>query len=341
MKVLIIQLRQLGDILLTTPVIRALKNHATDMTVDVLTYPMGKLIIPGNPLVDRHVVAPQKGVLESLRFVRDLQKCRYDAVIDFMSTPRSAVMARLVKAKMRVSFDSGRRKFFTHIVPRGGANDYIVREKFKLLEPLGVCCDDVRLMLPWDDGDAGVSKLFLADHAHLSSSSRRVLLSPTHRRIERKWPSESWAALAKWLEQTQNATVIWAWGPGEDEEVRGLQKLANGTGIMAPRMSFRELAGLTAACDLFVGNSNGPSHVAVSVNTPSLQLHGPTSAISWCPMTPRHRAIQGKALTDISIDAVKTEIKKMWPVVDAGAAFVRKNGSICCSDDVWRLRPVL
>ncbi len=341
MKILLIQLRQLGDILLTTPVIRALHEHDTNVVVDVLTYPMGKLIIPGNPLVHRHIVAPQKGVLESLRFVRELQKYRYDAVIDFMSTPRSAVMARLVKAKTRISFATGRRAFFTHVIPRDDHNEYIVREKFKLLRPLGVEANDVRLMLPWGDGDAGAPKMFYADHPHLAASKRRVLLSPTHRRSERKWPAQSWATLARWLEKKQDAAVIWAWGPGEDGEVAAIQSLAQGAGIMAPRLSFRELAALAASCDLFVGNSNGPSHVAVAVNTPSIQLHGPTKAKSWCPQTERHRAIQDVSMAGISTDSVQAMIESMWPLIDRGAADLRAFGSICCSDDIWRVRPSL
>ncbi len=341
MNILIIQLRQLGDILLTTPVIRALRDHAPEINVDVLTYPMGRLIIPRNPLVRRHLIAPQKGVLDSLRFVRQLQKYRYDAVIDFMSTPRSALLSRLVKAKTRISFDSGRRRFFTHVVPRDGEPDYIVREKFRLLQPLGVKSDDIRLMLPWDDGDAGSCKIFMSDQQNLSSSQRRVLLSPTHRRAERKWPAESWVKLAQWLEQSQSASVIWAWGPGEEEEVAGLRKMAGGAGVLAPKTSFRELAALTAACDLFIGNSNGPSHVAVAVNTPSLQLHGPTSAISWSPLTNRHRAIQQSSMQNITPEAVKSMVEAMWPIVDQGAKELRMFGSICCSDDVWLVRPVL
>jgi ADP-heptose:LPS heptosyltransferase len=300
---------------------------------------MGKLIIPGNSLVRRHLIAPQKGVLDSLRFVRQLQKYRYDAVIDFMSTPRSAMLARLVKAKRRISFASGRKHFFTDVVPRDGVPDYIVREKFRLLTPLDIQSDDVRLMLPWDDGDAGASKIFMSESEKLLRSKRRVMLSPTHRRSERKWSSEAWAELAQWLEQTQNAAVVWAWGPGEEEEVKAIMKLARGAGVMAPKTSFRELAALTAACDLFIGNSNGPSHVAVAVNTPSIQLHGPTSAVSWSPLTNRHRGIQQETMQNISVASVKTEIESIWSVVDQGALELRKSGSICCSEDVWRVRP--
>ena len=74
MKILVIQLRQLGDILLTTPVIRAIKNADAGHDVDVLTYPMGRLIIPGNNLVRKHWVAPQTGWVESIRFLRDIRR---------------------------------------------------------------------------------------------------------------------------------------------------------------------------------------------------------------------------------------------------------------------------
>lgn len=341
MNVLVIQLRQLGDILLTTPVIRALKSKDPSIQVDVLTYPMGRLIIPGNPLVHRHWIAPQKGVVDSLRFVRDIQKQKYDAVIDFMSTPRSALIARLIRAKRRISFDSGRARLFSDIVSRKGEPDYIVREKFRLLEPLGIKSDDVRLMLPWNDSDAGVARIFFADHRELSASRRRVMLSPTHRRSERKWPKESWANLAQWLQREQNASVIWAWGPGEEEEVSEIKSMANGVGVMAPKTSFRELAALVASCDLFIANSNGPSHIAVAVNTPSIQLHGPTSAISWCPQTKRHQSIQKPTMQEIAVDDVKATVLGMWPLVDQGASSLRGHGAICNDHDVWTIRPEL
>lgn len=341
MNVLVIQLRQLGDILLTTPVVRALKEHSPEATIDFLTYPMGRLIVPGNPMIHRHIIAPQKGVVESLRFVRDIQKRRYDVVIDFMATPRSALMARLVKAKRRVSFATGRKRLFTDIVPRMSEPEYIVRQKFRLLAPLGIVSDDVRLMLPWDESDQGVGKLFFVDHPYLAESKRRVVLSPTHRREERRWSKDSWASLARKLEQEHNATVIWAWGPGEETEVLEIHKLAHGAGTMAPATSFRELAALIANCDLFIGNSNGPSHTAVAVNTPSIQLHGPTLAVSWSPLTNRHRAIQCETMDAIHPGVVEKLIADMWPLVDKDAQALRAVGAITNAQDVWRERPNL
>lgn len=341
MNILVIQLRQLGDILLTTPVIRALKSRDPSLKVDVMTYSMGRLIIPGNPLVHKHLIAPQKGVVDSLRFVRDLQKHSYDAVIDFMSTPRSALIARLARSEKRISFDSGRARLFTDVIPRDGASEYIVRQKFRLLAPLGIESNDIRLMLPWTEGDAGVAVMHLSEHRYLAESRRRVMLSPTHRRAERRWPMESWAKLATWLEKEQNASVIWAWGPGEEAEVSAIRLMANGAGTMAPRTTFRELAAFVASCDLFIANSNGPSHIAVAVNTPSIQLHGPTSAISWCPQTARHQAVQKATMAEIEFSEVASLVESMWPLVDRGASSLRGHGAITNADDVWVIRPEL
>ena len=341
MKFLIIQLRQLGDILLTTPVIQAIKTAHPDATVDFMTYPMGRLIIPGNPLVSKHWIAPQSGIVEMIRFLRDVRKNHYDVIIDFMGTPRSAMLARLGPAKRRISFDTGRAFLFTDVAPRDGEPDYIVREKFRLLAPLGIKATDERLRLPWSDTDAGVARMFMMTEPLLSASRRRVILSPTHRRPERRWPLERWAELALWLEKEQNAKVIWIWGPGEDVEIDQVMGMVRGVGVKAPKTTFRELAALIASTDLFICNCNGPSHISVAVNTPSIRLRGPTSLISWSPLTSRHQGVQRQGMADITVQDVKDKVTSMWSLIDIGAGILRGHGAISNAEEVWHVRPDL
>jgi heptosyltransferase-3 len=340
LRILVIQLRQLGDILLTTPVLRALREAYPQASIDMMTYPMGRLIIPGNPLVRKHLVAPQEGVTEALRFVRTLRGESYDVVYDFIGTPRSAVIARLARAKARVGFDTGRGGFYTKVVPRGRGESYIVEEKLRLLGELTHSVD-LRLMLPWNETDAGVSRMFYFEHPYLAETRRRVMLSPTHRRSERKWGQSQWADLAVWLERDQGAKVLWAYGPGEEAEIDQIRSLAKGAGTKIPATTFRELAAMVASADLFIGNSNGPSHIAVAVNTPSIQLHGPTRLASWCPLTNRHRGIQMESMEAIKINDVQDLIRSMWGLVDQGAGNLRAYGAITNDDDVWKIRPDL
>ena len=82
------------------------------------------------------------------------------------------------------------------------------------------------------------------------------------------------------------------WGPGEEELIDKVMGLCKSLTFKAPPTSFREAAAIIANMDLFVGNSNGPSHVAVAVDVCSFQLHGHTDVTSWCPMSEKHRGIQ-------------------------------------------------
>lgn len=341
MKVLIIQFRQLGDILLTTPVLSAIRAQHPNSVVDVVTYPMGRLILTGNPEVHRHWVAPQTGLRASVWFLLEIRRQRYDVVLDFMGTPRSALLARLINAGRRIAFASKRSRFFSDVVPRGQAPDYIVREKFQLLAPLGITPGSEQLTLPWTSADSEVTKKFLGDNPSLNLSRRRVMLSPTHRRTERKWPKASWVGLANWLVTEQKATVVWVWGPGEETEIDDLNQMSGHSGTKTPKATFKELAALVASCDLFIANSNGPSHIAVAVNTPSIQIHGPTSAVCWCPMSTRHQGLQSKAMADISVAEVKRVIEEMWPLVDAGADRLRSHGLITSDREALVVRPDL
>lgn len=335
--ILLIQLRQLGDILLTTPTIRALKQHAPSCSVSFLSHPMGKLILQDNPLLDEHIVMPSEGVGQQIKCFMDLRDRKFDMVFDLMGNPRSALATFATRAPMRVGFAANRRWAYNLLVPRISGSDYIVKEKFRILAAAGITGADERLMLPWNESHLAASEAYFNKAV---APSLRVVLSPTHRRLERKWPAHAWTELADTLVNKWKARVYWAWGPGEEAEVRDLQRRCSFRTEIAPKTSLRELAAFIAQCDLFVGNSNGPSHVAVAVNTPSIQLHGPTDAPSWCPMTARHLALQGTSMSKISVHQVLMLVESAG-LRAATEESIRNQGLITNADQVWLVRPQL
>ena len=338
MKILIVQLRQLGDILLTTPVIRALKAHYPESQISFLTHPMGKLVLDGNPLLHELLCVPTTGIVDEAKFAYRLRQKRFDVVFDFMGNPRSALWTWLSGASRRVGFDSARAWAYTQTAPRISGDDYIVLEKFRLIAVDGMKSEDVRLMLGWGQKEYETIQPWIAANRAVADAPYRIALSPTHRREARQWPAERWAELADWLSAGWGASVVWLWGPGEEEFVRDIRMKCQGSTMMAPKTTFRELAALIAQCDLFVGTSNGPSHVAVAVNTPSLQLHGPTDAPSWSPMTDRHQVVAEQRMDAISIVAVQKKLMSMRPIV---AREVTHHGRVVSSEAVWTVRPQL
>lgn len=334
-----IQLRQLGDILLTTPVFRAIKYAGNDPRRDIhltfLSHEMGRLIIDGCPYVDEYFTYGNDWTLPMhWRLAQTLRERKFDMVIDFMNNPRSALLAYATGARERIAFRSRRRLFYTDVVPRSANEQYIVQEKFKLTDRAGFPnSHEIKLLLPWFEKHTSAYMKLVGQYPLVNQAPMRVLLSPTHRREVRRWPAESWAELGAALTKQFGAAVVWIWGPGEESVIDQIMGLASAAGVpsgfKAPATTFRELAALIANCDLFIGNSNGPSHVAVAVDTPSIQLHGPTILEAWCPMTAQHRGLQAGGngqMANISVQRVVDLFEEMQTLVVEKASSRRSKG---------------
>lgn len=326
-RVLLIQLRQLGDILLTTPSIRALRLLYPDAQIDFLSHRMGRLILANNPDIDHlYTYSEDDSFSEKLALTWRLRSSHYNLVIDFMHNPRSALFSFVTRAPKRVAFTSRRRWAYTETFPHPKESIYIVREKFSLLSQLGLKAEAEQLILPWQVSDLGPYTAFKEQTPQFANAAVRIALSATHRRAERRWPLERYAKLSDRLSAEWGAAVVWFWGPGEKDMVEEAVKLCKESAFLAPATSFAELAALTSQFDLFIGNSNGPSHVAVACQTPSLQLHGPTKARSWSPLKERHQAVQRDTMTDIAISDVWQAILELQPYVKKMVRFREQNG---------------
>lgn len=325
--ILIIQLRQLGDILLTTPVLRALKKAKPRARLTFLSAPMGRLILDDCPYLDEHFVYEDAWTWkEGLRLANTLRERRFDLVLDFMNNPRSAFYTWRSGATRRLAFKSARRLAYTQTVARPEAGRYIVDEKFDLLRAAGFAPLDQGLVLPWFESHTRPLMKLWGERPAFRTAPLVVTLSPTHRRVPRRWPLDRYAALADRLVKDWGAEVVWLHGPGEEDLVARARAMCTTDTVLAPKTSFREMAALIANTDLFIGNSNGPSHVAVADNICSLQLHGPTQARSWCPMTEKHRAVeavQTRSMEEISVDAVWQALQAMAPAITAQATAAR------------------
>jgi ADP-heptose:LPS heptosyltransferase len=326
--ILVIQLRQLGDILLTTPCLRAIKKERPKAKITFLSHSMGRLILNHNPYVDEHFFySDDWSKLQEWRLAQNLRLRKFDLVLDFMNNPRSAFYALMSGARERIAFHSSRRFAYTATVPRPKPGNYIVDDKFLLLKEAGFNPTDRKLVLPWSEANLAPLMKLLAEQPVFRDAPIRVIISPTHRRVVRRWSLQSYAQLSDWLQTNWQASVVWLWGPGEEAEIDEGMSYCKLAALKAPKTSFAEMTALIANCDLFIGNSNGPSHVAVAADTPSLQLHGHTSAKAWCPMTDAHQALQAPGfgveempnINGITLSDVIVALEKLSPVIFARA----------------------
>lgn len=295
LRILVIQFRHVGDVLLTTPALKALRDRYPQARIDYLTEPGPSHILRGNPHIDAVILRKRKATLrEDWALIRTLRRTQYDLVFDFFSNPTSAILARLSGAPCRVARSRfGRNFLYSHTPVVNHQEDvYSPTHKLALLRAMGVpaaICPPI-LEIPRESADRIAQ--FLQDSA-IAPEARLVTMDTTSRLADKKWEGQRFLQLADWLTEKHGARVVFIWGPGEKEEVEDLITQGRHAHLLAPPTSLMELAALIAKSHLHIGNCSGPRHIAVAVGTPTLTIMGPTLPANWTYPSPEHQALRG------------------------------------------------
>ncbi len=286
---LVIQLRQIGDVVLTTPIPRILKEAWPGCRVAFLTERPSDQLLRGSPHIDEVLLNDRRAPWwHTLRLGGRLRKRRFDVVLDFMGNPRSAILSFLAGAATRVSYRApGRGVLYTHRV--SGVGDYAVEVKKNLLEPLGVrsAWDRPEIFLTPEERDWARSE---RRRLIRRGTDRLVTVDPSHRRATRRWPAGHYGALCRRLAEHLRAVPVVLWGPGEEAVADEVVAASGGAAVRAPPTRLREMAALIGAADLHLGNCSAPRHIAVAVGTPTYTVLGSTSA-GWTHPAPEHTQI--------------------------------------------------
>lgn len=292
-RLLLIQPRWLGDVLLCTPAVRAARCALPHAHIAFLTEPAGAAALEDNPDLDEIIVARRGRRGGLLKRVRDE---RFDAVVDFRSTGSTALVTAASGATIRVGTrGTGLRNLaYTVLLPRERRPIYMARQKIDMLAPIGITAPGADLALRIAIGPAQRRRATdILAHAGMADGRPIVAVSAVSRVPDKQWGAEHWAAVADRLAEA-GAHVLLSSGPGEAEQVHRVAEL------MGHRAAFdygattiRELAALYERCALWIGNDGGPKHVAVAAGTPTLTAsrHG-ISAVWTEPDSAHHQVLE-------------------------------------------------
>ncbi len=292
-KILVVQTRRLGDVLLTTPLLRALKTHLPGVTVHVLAEPLHARAVRHNPHVD-DVIAP-RGLLP---LAWRLRQARYDTVLDCMGKPWTACLARLSAAGRRIGFERpGRSLFYSHATAPPTDHLYSALEKLLLAGPLGIHDTDCRLdffaaAADWDEAAAVLTTL------GVRAEDRLVAFSPVSRRPNKAWPPERFAALCDRWHELRGWRFLSMFGPGEEGQVREVLAAARHPNAhLFPRaaLSLGGVRAIMERCLLYLGNDNAIRHIAIAAARPTAAVFGHPHPVSWTPPgSPLHVTAGGR-----------------------------------------------
>lgn len=305
MTILLVRPRLIGDVILTTPAIRALKRRFPDASLLYLVESLAAPVVADNPhLSEVLVIERRRGWrrwLEDLRLAQRLRRRRVEIAVDFHGGPRSAWLTWATRARMRVGYDvADRRWMYTHVVPkpRGYAPRHSVQNQWDLLAPIDDAfrtppdrtADRVEMPVSATTREAVAARLA---GMGLAPADRLVIVHVTAGNEFRRWPAASFARVVALLTQRgRDWPVLVLGGAGDDaivsEVVRTARAQSNDAARILPVVGW-PLGHVRALMDraaLFVGGDSGPMHMAATTDIPIVAIFGPTMPATWAPWRP-------------------------------------------------------
>lgn len=269
-QILIITLSNIGDVVLTLPVIGALKENFRQARIDVVVGTRAKEIFEVDPRIDKmYIYDKSLSLIGKFKFLLDLRKQRYDLIIDLRNSLLSFLLRPRFSSKPTLSLPEGViHKIDAHLL------------KVKSLG-LSAAPDSYRIWISQID----------ADNAHkllrkkgISDSDEFVCISPGAKSHIKRWPEGNFAKVCDKLIDVMRVKVVFV-GDTSDKPIceRILNRMRSYAVSVAGETNLRELAWCIKHARLLITNDSAPLHIAGSVGTPSVAIFGPTDYRKYGP----------------------------------------------------------
>ncbi len=289
--VLVVRLRSIGDTVLATPSLHALRRFLPHARIDVLLEDWVAPLLEGSDDVDRVLTVRRKSQSSRLRVARQLRAEGYDVAYNLHGGSTAALLVRASGARHRVGYaDYAYAALHNHAAPPsselwGLEKTHSAEQQLALLGWTGVpVTDRPASRLAVANAAAAVIGRRLDEEARLSPSQPFALIHPAAAFDTKTWAAANFARVVEHLAARGLASIAVA-APGEEkviDEVRAHSRapLAGFTDLSLP-----ELTALAARSTLFVGNDSGVAHVAAAVRVPQVVVFGSSNVAHWRPWT--------------------------------------------------------
>ncbi len=339
-KILLVRTDRLGDLVLTTPAIKAVRDAYPDAYIAMIVRPYGELVVKDNPYLDEVIVYDKSGLhrsaIATIRFALRLRKAGFDRAIIFHPTNRMHIIAYIANIPRRVGYDNRLSFLLTDRIKnlkhegKKHERDYTL----DLLKALGIESDEKELYVAVDNNARSDIGQILSNHG-IMIKDRLVTLHPGASCISKIWPSERFAKLADTLIEKHNVKIAIIGGKEKRDLfcVDSVKKFMRKQAIyFKGTLDIKGLAALLKRSTLFISNDSGPVHIATAVGTPVVDIFGRNqpglSPVRWGPLGKKdiviHKDVGCKnrcfahnceknfaCLAAVSVDDIYTAIQSM------------------------------
>ncbi len=315
-KILVIKLRHIGDVLMSVPVFRALRENFPEAHIAALVNSGTEEVLEASPFIneiiafDRSIKKmnfPQKYIKE-ISFLKMMRRKGFDMAVDLTGGDRAAIISFISGAAYRLGHDIregflGKRYLYTHLAGKND-NQHIVLQNLDIVRQFGIKIDNLSVDISIPE-DARMFANRILEKNSTDKNTPVVHVHPTSRWLFKCWRDEYMAEVINWLTD-RGITVIVTSAPDKREMEKAKKILSivrsrftvHGSRLLdlCGKTTIKQIAAISEVSDLFFGVDSAPMHIAAAVGTPVVALFGPSGAFHWGPWDNESSKLRVKSL---------------------------------------------
>jgi heptosyltransferase-2 len=280
-KILIIRTDRIGDVVLTTPLIKALRDNLAQSYIAMMVVPQTKDIVEGNPYLDEVIIYDKndkdRGIKGFFNFVANLKKKNFDLVLVLHTKKRTNLIAYLSGIKERVGYCNNKFGFLLtkkikDTRPEGDKHeiDYCL----EVIRALGIEPKDRQLFMPLKK-ESEIWAEEILNKNKISAGDTLVALHPGASCPSKRWPAERFTDVAKKLIKDYGYKILVIASGSDVKTAQAMIKQIDYPLIdLSGQTSLSQLTSILKRCKLFISNDSGPVHIASSIGTPVISIFG-------------------------------------------------------------------
>ncbi len=286
LRILVTRLRFLGDVIITTPVLKAIKGCFPKTELYYMCEEKYAPVLEQNPYLDG-IIRLEAGMTGTFKAIREIRKRKFVLALDLFYNPRSSNILFLSGIPLRIGGSRGIRK-------------RLYTDNFKAPREISNCVRHhlypLRILGCRTNGADQAPRVYLSEEERLEGSrtldmilgKRReekmiVALHPGGTWQSKRWPARSFAHLADLIMDSFRAETVIVSGPGEQDIADEVRESSGYNLKLLPPVPIRTLASVVLNCDAVIANDGGVMHLSIALQRPTVGIFGPTEPEIWFP----------------------------------------------------------
>ena len=287
-RILVVRLRSIGDTVLTTPSLFALRRFLPEAQIDILLEDWVAPVLEGFEHVDNIISMQPRGTAARVNVARRLRSNHYDVVYNLHGGTTATFLTRATGSPHRVGFAHYQYgRLHNHLAPSslllwGKAKAHSVEQQLALIGWTGVPVSDRPATHLAVTDSAAITIANKLRSAGLEAGTSFAMVHPAAAFETKRWATEKFARVVEEL-AARGLTTVAIGAPNEVELVNNLKANSSAPVVSLTNLALPEVTALAAQARLFVGNDSGIAHIAAAVGAPSVVIFGSSNIVHWRP----------------------------------------------------------